>query len=59
MATIVLSAAGMALGFTYFVVDNLSIALGNAGAYPPFLAAFAPFFLFLLIGESLLIRSEE
>ena len=49
----------MALGFAYFVVDNLSLALGNVGAYPAFLAAFAPFFLFLLIGESLLIRSEE
>jgi lipopolysaccharide export system permease protein len=53
------AAAGMALGFTYFVVDNLSLALGNVGAYPAFLAAFAPFFLFVLIGESLLIRSEE
>ncbi len=53
------AAAGMGLGFAYFVVDNLSLALGNAGAYPPFLAAFAPFFLFLLIGESLLFRSEE
>ena len=53
------AAAGMALGFTYFVVDNLSLALGNAGAYPAFLAAFAPFLLFLMIGESLLIRSEE
>jgi len=51
--------AGMGLGFAYFVVDNLSLALGNVGAYPAFLAAFAPFFLFLLIGESLLIRSEE
>ena len=53
------AAAGMALGFAYFVVDSLSLALGNVGAYPAFLAAFAPFFLFLLIGESLLIRSEE
>lgn len=51
--------AGMALGFAYFVIDNLSLALGNVGAYPAWLAAFAPFFLFLLIGESLLIRSEE
>ena len=51
--------AGMGLGFAYFVVDNLSLALGNVGAYPAWLAAFAPFFLFLLIGESLLIRSEE
>lgn len=53
------AAAGMALGFAYFVVDNLSLALGNVGAYPASLAAFAPFLLFLLIGESLLIRSEE
>ncbi|WP_324809485.1 LPS export ABC transporter permease LptG [Sphingomonas sp. LY29] len=50
---------GMALGFTYFVADNFSIALGNIGAYPPFLAAWAPFFLFLLIGELVLIRQEE
>ena len=29
------AAIGMALGFAYFVVDNLSLALGNVGAYPP------------------------
>ena len=29
------AAVGMALGFAYFVVDNLSLALGNVGAYPP------------------------
>jgi lipopolysaccharide export system permease protein len=50
---------GMALGFAYFVADNFSIAMGNVGAYPPLLAAWAPFLLFLLIGETVLIRSEE
>jgi lipopolysaccharide export system permease protein len=50
---------GMALGFAYFVADNFSIALGNIGAYPPFLAAWAPFLLFLLIGELVLVRQEE
>ena len=25
---------GMALGFAYFVADNFSLAMGNAGAYP-------------------------
>lgn len=50
---------GMALGFAYFVADNFSLAMGNVGAYPPFLAAWAPFLLFLLVGESVLIRSEE
>jgi len=50
---------GMALGFAYFVVDNAALAMGNFGGYPPFLAAWAPFFLFLLVGETVLIRTEE
>ena len=50
---------GMALGFAYFVADNFSLGLGNAGAYPPLLAAWAPFVLFFLIGETVLFRSEE
>ena len=50
---------GMALGFTYFVADNFALAMGNLGAYPPWLAAWAPFALFLMIGEAVLIRTEE
>jgi lipopolysaccharide export system permease protein len=50
---------GMALGFAYFIADNFSLAMGNAGAYPPLVAAWAPFFLFLLIGEAVLVRTEE
>jgi lipopolysaccharide export system permease protein len=50
---------GMALGFAYFVADNFSLAMGNAGAYPPLVAAWAPFILFLLIGETVLMRTEE
>jgi lipopolysaccharide export system permease protein len=50
---------GMALGFAYFVADNFGLAMGNLGAYPPLLAAWGPFFLFLLIGETVLINTEE
>ena len=50
---------GMALGFAYFVADNFSLAMGNAGTYPPLIAAWAPFLLFFLIGETVLIRTEE
>jgi lipopolysaccharide export system permease protein len=50
---------GMSLGFAYFVADNFALAMGNLGAYPPLLAAWAPFALFLLIGETVLIRTEE
>lgn len=50
---------GMALGFAYFVIDNAALAMGSFGGYPPFLAAWAPFLLFLLVGEAVLIRTEE
>lgn len=50
---------GMGLGFAYFVADNFALAMGNLGAYPPFLAAWGPFLLFLLVGEAVLIRTEE
>ncbi|MFD1610928.1 LPS export ABC transporter permease LptG [Sphingomonas tabacisoli] len=50
---------GMGLGFAYFVADNFSLAMGNLGAYPPLLSAWAPFLLFLLIGETVLVRTEE
>jgi len=50
---------GMALGFAYFVIDNAALAMGSFGGYPPFLAAWAPFLLFLLVGETVLVRTEE
>jgi lipopolysaccharide export system permease protein len=50
---------GMALGFAYFVVDNAALAMGGFGGYPPLLAAWAPFLLFFLVGETVLIRTEE
>lgn len=50
---------GMALGFAYFVADNFALAMGNIGAYPPILAAWAPFLLFLMVGEAVLVRTEE
>lgn len=50
---------GMALGFAYFVVDNAALAMGNFGGYPPMIAAWAPFLLFFLVGETVLIRTEE
>lgn len=50
---------GMALGFAYFVIDNAAIAVGNFGGYPPLIAAWAPFLLFALIGETVLVRTEE
>lgn len=49
----------MALGFAYFVADNFALSMGSLDAYPPLLAAWAPFVFFLLIGETVLVRTEE
>jgi lipopolysaccharide export system permease protein len=51
--------AGMALGFAYFVADNFMLAMGEFGAAPAWLAAWAPFLLFFLVGEAVLFRTEE
>lgn len=58
-ALLVRSIIGMALGFAYFVVDNAALAMGDFGGYPPLVAAWAPFLLFLLVGETVLVRTEE
>ncbi|MFQ3595840.1 MAG: LPS export ABC transporter permease LptG [Sphingomonadaceae bacterium] len=50
---------GLALGFLYFVTDNFAMAMADFGNLPPIVAAWAPFLLFLLVGESVLFRTEE
>lgn len=50
---------GMALGFSFFVADNFMLAMGEFGVAPPFLAAWAPFFLFLLVGYTVVFYTEE
>ncbi|WP_417462002.1 LPS export ABC transporter permease LptG [Kordiimonas sp.] len=50
---------GMALGFSFFVADNFMRAMGEFGVAPPFLAAWAPFLLFLFLGYSVVFYTEE
>ena len=50
---------GMALGFTFFVADSFALTMGNLGVYPPILAAWAPLVLFFLVGEAVLVTTEE
>ncbi len=50
---------GLALGFAFFVADNFAMAMADFGTYPPIVAAWAPFLLFLLVGEAVLVRTEE
>jgi lipopolysaccharide export system permease protein len=49
---------GMAFGFSYFIVDNLLLAIGQFGTIPPVMAAWSPLFLFLFLGASVLFYTE-
>jgi lipopolysaccharide export system permease protein len=52
-------AISAALGFSFFVVDNLLLALGQFGSLPAMLAAWAPLALFLCIGLGVIVYAEE
>jgi lipopolysaccharide export system permease protein len=52
-------AVGLAFGFSYFVVDNLLLAVGQFGSLPPALAAWAPLALYFFLGTSVLFYAEE
>ena len=50
---------GMALGFLFFVADNFMLAMGGFNAVPPWVAGWSPLLLFFLIGETILLWTEE
>lgn len=51
--------SGSALGFTYFIAENLALALGKLGVVPAFIGAFFPFALFMVVGFSILLAMEN
>lgn len=51
-------AAGVALGFLYFVTDGLLLTLGEIGTVPPAVAALSPLVLFAAIGTGALLKIE-
>ena len=50
---------GSALGFTYFVAENLSLALGKLGVLPAIIGAFFPLALFLVVGFAIILAMEN
>jgi lipopolysaccharide export system permease protein len=56
---LVRASAGAALGFVYFVAENLMLAVGKLGVVPPMLGAFFPFAMFLIIGFAILLAMES
>ncbi|MEZ5894291.1 MAG: LptF/LptG family permease [Parvularculaceae bacterium] len=55
---LVRASTGAALGFVYFVAENLMLAVGKLGVVPPLLGAFFPFALFLVLGFAILLAME-
>lgn len=58
-ALLIRAVTGAALGFTYFVSENLLLALGKLGAVPAFIGAFFPFAVFMVIGFAILLAMEN
>lgn len=56
---LVRATGGAALGFLYFVVENLALALGKLGVLPAFLGAFFPLALFMVVGYAILLAMEN
>lgn len=56
---LVRATGGAALGFLYFVAENLMLAVGKLGVVPPVLGAFFPFALFLVLGFAILLTMES
>lgn len=50
---------GVTLGFLYFILDGLALALGEGGAILPLVAAWTPVLAFASIGGSVLMRVER
>lgn len=50
---------GSVLGFTYFIVENIALALGKLGVIPAIIGAFFPLVLFAIIGFSIVLAMES
>jgi lipopolysaccharide export system permease protein len=54
-----LFAAGVGLGFLYFVTDGITLSLGEMGILMPWLASWAPVMAFGMLASVLLLRTER
>jgi lipopolysaccharide export system permease protein len=54
-----LFAAGVAIGFSFFVLDGIATSLGELGIFPPFLAAWITLLMFGFLALWLYAKSER
>ncbi|MFC2951367.1 LPS export ABC transporter permease LptG [Marinicaulis aureus] len=50
---------GAALGFGYFVAENLALAFGSLGVVPAIIGAFFPLAIFMVVGFSIILSMEN
>jgi lipopolysaccharide export system permease protein len=55
----VMFAIGVGLGFLFFIADGISSTIGEMGIVPPWLAAWAPIFVFATLGANMVARTEQ
>ncbi|MDF2094645.1 LptF/LptG family permease [Aquibaculum arenosum] len=53
-----LTLSGLAFGFAFFILDGMSVALGEVGFLPPLLAAWSPPILLACLVAHLLLKPE-
>jgi lipopolysaccharide export system permease protein len=51
-------ALGVAIGFVFFVLDGISVTLGEIGLMPPALAAWLPTLILAAVAAALTVRAE-
>ena len=51
-------AIGVAIGFLFFVLDGISVTLGEIGLMPPALAAWLPSLILAAVGAAMTVRAE-
>ena len=55
----IIFAAGVALGFVYFVGEGIAMTMGEAGSVKPWLAAWGPILVFAALAVVLLARTDQ
>ena len=49
---------GIAIGFSFFIFDGISLTIGELGIVPPWMAAWMPVLVFTGIAATLMLRAE-
>jgi lipopolysaccharide export system permease protein len=52
-------AIGVGIGFVFFILDGITLTLGEIGIVPAWMAAWMPILTFSALAATLVLRAEE